>query len=727
MPLLSLSDKDIIAFADLGTSVDREQNGSTITRNGKRIKIAQNGAGYTVASSDGAEKHFSNAGALLADEAFADFPRIAKNQLVLLSQQKMGDSPVPIVGKLRDIVGESSTFDLDQGQTPWSALEQWLTNQQASRTQGGTDLLLIDGPAGVGKTTVIRETALLRAETYDGSRPLILQIASRGRVLQNIADLIAYALQDVRSNLTIGQLMSLMRHGLIVLAIDGFDELSDPSGFETAWSGLNSLMADARGAATFLLAGRETFVSTELMQKQLTSFDLKSDKLSVLNLGDPEPPAARAWLLKQPGWDPALLNRDFVEPIFDPGSYALRPFFLDVIAREPKTLASDEPPASDLLSYLVQNMLRREAEKFIEALDPPNGKESTQDYETYVGRFLEEVARDLAENQSEAIADDALDLLATVAADGVLPHDQIAAVVQRARTVVFLANDMRAGHVRFAHEQLLQHFLAREALRSVGDGETPRYVRRNLFGREALEVFAHVARGRHDEAERFLHSVRAGIAQTSRDRTNTNLAVLGVAAACGTAAETADLQIRNVGINELYFPFAAPNGISFRDTMISILHAASADLRNVVFGSGVHISTLELDRRTLLPVKIPQPQSLVHTGGTITDPVKIRNFLTPNGQSSATELNWPDDIFELLGRIERYRTFWLRTNVDDTDPQGRRIVTHTAWPAVFDALRKLDLVTVKVKQASGPNAEFIHFRQDFNLTEHEDLFRTLTD
>ncbi len=726
MPPINLSQKDIMAFADLGTSIVANGNEFIVTRNGDKIRIVQSGAGYTVTPLDGAEKAFPDAGALLADVTFANLPRIASHQAVLLSSQRMSDSPVPINSTLKEIAGRSSSYGMGKHRTPWSALDTWLTNQHVTRNNGGTDLLLIDGPAGVGKTTVVRETALLRAEHYDGSAPLILQIASRGRVLQNIGDLIAFALQEVRSNLTIGQLMPLIRHGLIILAIDGFDELSDPNGFETAWSGLNSLISDSRGSATFLLAGRETFVSTELMQRQLTSFDVQSDRLSALTLGDPDPAAAKTWLLRQPGWNYSLLNHRFVEPIFVHGSYALRPFFLDIIAREPIALANDEPPAPDLLSYLVQVMIRREADKFIQVLDPPDGKESGHNYETYVGRFLEEVARDLAENQSEAIADDALDLLATVAADGILPNDQVAAVTQRARTVVFLSNDLRAGHIRFAHEQLLQHFLAREALRSVGDGETPRYVRRNLFGRDALEVFGNVSRGRRHETERFLKAVRASLARPSRDRTNTNLAVLGVAAACATAVENADLQIRNVGISELYFPSAAPTGISFRETTISILHGASTDLRNVMFESGVHISTLEIDRRTQLPDQMPEPQMLVRAGVTTGDPSEIKRALMPDTQLSAANMNWPNDLFEILGRIERYRTFWLRTNLDDTDPQGRRIITHPEWPSVYNALRDLDLVTIRNRQASGPNAEFIHFRQDVILTEHPELFQTLT-
>ncbi|MFG1383954.1 NACHT domain-containing protein [Xanthobacter versatilis] len=725
MPPLKLSPNDLAPFADLGTSVEVEGASFRLTRNGSRIQIEQHDPGYAVTTSDGTVQRHLSAGAVLADTVFADLPRIARNQVILLAPQRIGGRPVPVSSKMNLIVGSGPAL-LSDG-VPWNALSLWLSAQQKSQSVEGTDLLLIDGPAGVGKTTIVREAALLRAENYDGSVPLILQIASRGRVLQNISDLIAFALQDVRSNLTVSQLISLMRHGLIVLAIDGFDELSDPNGFETAWSGLNSIINSARGAATFLLAGRETFVSTEIIRRQLKSFDTNRDRLASLSIGDPDPVAARDWLLLQEGWDNELLSREFVEPIFVEDSYALRPFFLGVIAREPVALTSNQPPASDLLSYLVDVMTEREAQKFVEILDPPNGRESARKYEDYVGRYLEELARDLAENQSEAIAEDALDLLATVAADGLLPDDQVASVVQRARTVVFLANDQRAGHVRFAHEQLLQHFLSREALRSVGEGETPRYVRRNLFGREALEVFGHVARGREEEAARFLSAVRTNIAKPSRDRTNTNLAVLGVAAACATAPENANLRIQGVGINELHFPFAAPCGITIRDTTISVLHAASADLRNVTFEDGVYIATLEIDRRTRLSASMPSPQILVHPSGTTADPREIGDILAPwDGMKAKGGLDWPEGLAELLGRIDRYRTFWLRTNIDDADPQGRRIISHPDWPAVYEALRNLDLVTVKSRQASGVGSEFLHFRQNVILLECVDLYKVLT-
>ena len=725
MSSLSLSRADIAPFADLGTAVETEDDGFRLTRNGNVLQVKPDGDGYQVAEPDQVLRKYASAGHVLADSMFANLPLVARNQAILLASQRIMGRPVPIAANLSDVFGEGPQFSYEG--TPWAALDDWLCNRQETQSPEATDLLLIDGPAGVGKTTIVRETALQRAESYDGNVPLILQIASRGRVLQNISDLIAFALQDVRSNITVAQLTPLMRHGLITLAIDGFDELSDPNGFETAWSGLNYLLGGARGKAAFLLAGRETFVSTDTMKRQMTAIDSsRGDRLATLSLADPDPEEAQTWLLEQEGWSQSLLDGEFIGPLFSEGSYALRPFFLDVIAKEPKALTSGTPPTSDLLSYLVEVMTQREAGKFVDALDPPDGNAAASIYEAYVARFLEEVARDLAENQSEAIADDALDLIATVAADGILPDDQIAAVVQRARTVVFLANDLQAGHVRFAHEQLLQHFLAREALRSVGGGETPRYIRRNLFGREALDVFAHVARDRTDETEKFLGAVHDSLGRPARDRTHTNLAVLGVAAMCGAALDGPALRVQGIGIGELHFPFAAPAGIVFRGTPISLLHAKGADIREVAFEEGVSIATLEIDRRSLLAETMPVPQTLVSPDGTTGEREAILRILNPSEKGAHVDSGptLSDEVEELLGRIDRYRSFWLRTAEDagrGKDKPGLRIITHPKWPEVYSALKELGLVTVRTKDASGKKSDFVHFRQDVRMLEHADL------
>ena len=734
MPPLKLSHDDLVPFADLGTTVEADGDGFSLICNGDALRLGPSGDGYIVTGPDGFQTYHADAGHLLSHPTFANLPHVARNQTILLARRRIEGPPVPIGTDLAEKFGGAHPFP--QEDTPWAALDAWLRDWKTTQGAETIDLLLVDGPAGVGKTTIVREAALRRAESYEGNAPLILQIASRGRVLQNIADLIAFALQDVRSGLTVSQLTPLMRHGLITLAIDGFDELSDPNGFETAWSGLNELLGGARGRATFLLAGRETFVSTDTMRRRMTAISPdRGDRLAALSLVDPAPVEARSWLLEQEKWSRSHLDAEFVAPLFSERSYALRPFFLGLIAQEPDALISDTPPAPDLLSYLVEVMTKREAGKFVDSLDPPEGGAAKTMYADYVARFLEEVARDLAENQSDAIAEDALDLIATVAAHGILPEDQVSAVVQRARTVVFLANDLQAGHFRFAHEQLQQHFLARDALRSVANGETPRYVRRNLFGREALNVFAHVARDRTDEAQQFLDAVREGLDRPARDRTHTNLAVLGIAAICAAPPDkSSDLRVQGVGIGELYFPYSAPPGIILRETPISILYAAGADIRNVSFEDGVSIATLEIDRKSLLAESLPTPHTLVRPEGTITVPSEIEAALGSNnarneGTATESELVWPQEIAELLGRIDRYRAFWLRTTEDGAkgkDKLALRITRHPQWPEVYEALKEFGLITVKSLAASGSRADFVHFRQDVRMLENEDLHRRLS-
>lgn len=197
---------------------------------------------------------------------------------------------------------------------------------------------------------------------------------------------------------------------------------------------------------------------------------------------------------------------------------------------------------------------------------------------------------------------------------------------------------------------------------------------------------------------------------------------------CATVPEDMELQVRDVGINELHFPFAAPSGIIFRGTSISILHAAGADLRNVAFEDGVHISTLEIDRKSQLPAIMPHPHTLVHPGGTTSSTEEIAAILAPAGSGGdETELGWSEDVAELLGRIERYRSFWLRTNIDDTDPQGRRIISHSKWAKIYQSLQHLELVTVKNKDASGTKSDFVHFRQNAELLNNKALFQKIME
>ena len=98
-----------------------------------------------------------------------------------------------------------------------------------------------------------------------------MQLAGRGRVLTFIQDLLAFSLQRMRVPVTFDQVPILVRHGLVTLAIDGFDELGDPSGYEHAWGQLNELIRDVRGGGAIILAGRDTFIGPERIRRDIKS------------------------------------------------------------------------------------------------------------------------------------------------------------------------------------------------------------------------------------------------------------------------------------------------------------------------------------------------------------------------------------------------------------------------------------------------------------------------
>ena len=140
-------------------------------------------------------------------------------------------------------------------------------------------------------------------------------------MLTFLQDLLAFSLQRMRVSVTFDQVPILVRHGLVTLAIDGFDELGDPSGYEHAWGQLNELIREARGEGVIILAGRDTFIDPERIRRDIKSLTCR-DGVSALTLQPPTQHDAEVWL-RVHGWNEDDL--DSVSELFEPGSYALRP------------------------------------------------------------------------------------------------------------------------------------------------------------------------------------------------------------------------------------------------------------------------------------------------------------------------------------------------------------------------------------------------------------------
>lgn len=219
----------------------------------------------------------------------------------------------------------------------------------------------------------------------------------------------AFSLQRLRLGVTYDQAPILAKHGLITLAIDGFDELADPEGYGLAWAQVSDLVAQLRGSGSMILAGRETFIGRERLVKDIPSLRADADELSVLTLQPPTKGEALKWLQSQ-SWTSLQLDR--IEQFLEPRSLALRPFFLKTISDSSIADRIDRGMSSGVLSILVDAMIDRESGKFGEQVEAElNFQERTD----YICNLMIEAARDVAENASASISEAMLAWLVEVA------------------------------------------------------------------------------------------------------------------------------------------------------------------------------------------------------------------------------------------------------------------------------------------------------------------------
>ena len=724
---------DLSLFADLGTAPPRVVSSGPnsvvrMARNGREIELVLHPDGAIQEHDEDGDRRHVDARALLASPNFGDLGRWADAQKAFLSV-RIATETIPISGVLS---ANNQPIDVDGVDTTIIPSDE--TDVPRLR------ILLVDGPAGIGKTSLIRALAFRRAAAYRHSRrPLILHVESRGRMLQNIMDLMAFSLQTLRVNVTYDQVPVLVRYGLVTLAIDGFDELADPNGYELAWAQVNELVTAARGHGSLVLAGRETFIGRERLIEALSAFRRETDTLDTYTIQPITPNVAKGWLRKQ-GWADAVFDQGNMEPLFEPGSYALRPFFLYELAREGVRDKVESGAVDDLMWFLVETMIHREATKFgadVEAVTTKEGRVN------FLLRFLGEVARDLAENQTDAIASDSLAWLAEVAAADLVPLTLIGILKNRAGVVAFLTDDDRRGYKRFSHAQLLNHFLSRITIDALLIGDVPKYIRRNIIGADFLASFGEVLR--HVDNERISSFVTISIARINElgdlDRSRRNLGTL-VILTMGALDQNLNLILSDVSIDEALV-IETVSILTLKRVVIAQLDARGADLRAFSFDAECHVFSLIADVGTRLPLSLPRPRRIQLPDRVLTDPTEIAEWLPGSlvEASQAISTDIPEHlrnhgIIELIGRACRYRPFWMR---DGEEKVTRRILQDPYWETLRQLLMRHELLTVRHDvPASGQAGVFFHIRRKDDILAHrtsdarirafyDDVMKTMTN
>lgn len=632
-------------------------------------------------------KPYSSLQALLASEEFVNLRAFRATQRRLLAV-KNPDQYIDPEGHILAKDGSSAPLDMTGFRTALSP-----------SADGQLSLLLLDGPAGIGKTSLIERLVYERADPAAAAPPL-LHVVSSGSRLTDLSKALAHATQLLRSSVTFDQIPALVRLGVLQIAIDGFDELVDPEGYKDAWSALRQFLAEVGAGGPIILSGRDTFFDQQSFEARLAS-RVPNLRLTHGRLFPVSPATAGRYLIAH-GWSPDEVKSAESREWFRPGSYRLRPFFLSQIAKQGSWDELEQAHGSPQ-SFLVERFVIREADIISRMVEI-----TRDDAASALWDFYGTIVEDMSTNETEFVDEPFLALACETAFDGRVNPADLAKLVYKAGSFGLLESDGSQGLRRLPHSELQNQFLARALVRGLSSSASASsFLRRGVVGTGLLEAFADVvsqSEALHAQTTRD-KLMRLVVDEPFSERLVSNAAALALATL--SRIDLSHLTLQAVSVSEAkIFGTAGPasvEGVSF-----SHLDLRGADCRAMTF-HGSSAAALTVDATTYFGSAKPPAVSLlqVESAGSITflrSPSEIQSWLAQHSVGAVDEsLDADLPLVQFFDRVCRKfaRQHQIRNNDSD---EAYPLIRDASWAVVRPLLGSR--LQEDTREARGPKNIF---------------------
>lgn len=214
---------------------------------------------------------------------YSDYLRSLANWQVVATRlrQKLEQMESKVLAEERDTLGWVSqergttrmskvvVSDIDGSQTePACTFAELIDgiDQDLQANRGQTQVVFINGEAGIGKTRAMLDAAKTRAQEVEramqagepSNQALFLYVRSTGQVLDSLRTVVDSAVASTR-NLTDRGVKALCRNGLMTLLIDGFDELLGGVGYSDAIGSLRPWLDELGGRGVVVVSARSSY------------------------------------------------------------------------------------------------------------------------------------------------------------------------------------------------------------------------------------------------------------------------------------------------------------------------------------------------------------------------------------------------------------------------------------------------------------------------------------
>lgn len=644
---------------------------------------------------------------LLASSEFADIKRFADTQKRYFSQEKARepiDSEVNFDGK--DILARN----IDENINP---------------TEGKISLILLDGPAGAGKTFQIIQLAKTQSNKFltDNLSPPVLHISSSGRRLSNFKDVLAATTQDMGACFTGRHVPMLVRHGLLIAAVDGFDELVDADGYEDSWRALSEFIKEVGSSGKVILAARDTFLDEQELLERIDA-DKESIDLKLAHIKLTSPAMAIDYLSKDSKWSSSDLAADIIKDVFSEGSYALRPFFLSVLK---ESGGWSKIKSEGFRTFLVNNLVERESKILARTL----GSTTADAIAPSLYLLFEEVALEMASRENNLIEIEHLAFLADYCFNEVLDENALRKLTHKAGSVSLLEISEVKDKRKFPHTEVQYYFLARALLKQLSKRTVPSVLRRTILSAEHLEVFAEVFTSTEKSTKTamdFLYSAVNG--ESSNDSLPSNGGAMVLLSFAFGLIDRIDYLL----VNDATFAGGTPAG-TLQDVTISRLDVCGADISNVNFEK-VKIGTLVVDGLTKFGQSLPEIDALeIRSDSSYIERNRelIVRFIEEHiAKMDPAKLKAHPGI-SLLEKVVRRSIRYCYLRAEGDDDEGSFMLRDEFWPLVKSILSNHGRIDIKRgKPMHGRPAALIRIKKpkdllDFSLPETAAIIQDIMD
>lgn len=618
-----------------------------------------------------------------------------------------------------------------------------LTRMIAQPSDTATQLIMVTGDPGSGKTAVLRELVRRHAGLYLRGKTdkVLLYVNAQGRALTQLTEALATELQDLKVSLTYHSVATLARQGLLVPVIDGFDELLGLSGYDDAFSSLSAFLDELEGEGCVLASARSTYYEDEFVARAGEIFGRDSARWTQVRV------RVRGWseenradFLRQWAAGKGLSEKKredvarHVTEVFSESDAELahKPLFFTKVVE----LVLDRPDfggGSDLLEQLVKEYLRRELqEKLLDRHSAPMLTDGQ--FDTLMREIAQEMwnleTRELDKASVREVAD-------YVAETEDISEAHRKVLVERMPSLAFLSRgegNGGRGRVAFEHELFFFYFLSGSI---VAQFESPEADVRVVLSRSALprDVATRVATGlvqslseRSDSGQQRLldRLYDAGAAEWRRGmQVRENAGLLVMALFRSGSATDADgnepLQVRQLRVRGLVFPGEDLKRLTFTECQFEDVTARRTDLTDTRFLS-CHANNLFLVEPRIDP-KVTRLEirglevngvSGLETPDTKTyDPAMIREVLAECGLYVPPRPLKPEPIVdpEIVGLMQRLMRAYGRANpVCLQDPRLQSLFRAPKWREIEAGLLRHSIVEKETRPTKGQKKEFLRRR-----------------